>query len=1230
MVKRSGSGRGARVGRQQGTSSRKQRASSPALRKDLEPLMYHATSLQACGSNDEAAEVYAQVLQEQPDHWLALNNLAVVLDIAGDPGAEDLFRRVVKLAPGYADGWGNLGRFLQRKERYEEARAAYRQALSLDPNHKSASEGMRQLDSGALSAATDGEKAVDNLLVRIAVLQRQGHPEEALALLDQCRDRIPPVQWLVQRGQLLANAKRWPQAVDAFREALAADGSRWDALRGLAHTLSCSGRGKEVEAMAAAYDAKGDVFSASMLRGLPLVDQGKYGDAIECFRRAAAARPNEIDGHFYEGVCALKGGDNEAAESAFRRVLALNPDHGPSLNNLGNVLVGTGRLRDAVEVLERARKIYPDDVVLLNTLGLALTRLDRFAEAEPILKAAVAINKNFVEGWSNLAKAKLDSARPDEAEPLFRKAIEVSPDFPLARYNLGLSLFQLGRIEEAVSNLEETLRLDPAFAPAHHNLGMLCLLLGRYEQGWRHYQWRDSRQLMERAVRGWQPDTPPLPASIEGKWISLTGEQGIGDELFFLRFVPELKALGANIVYRPNSPKLKFLFEQMPFLDVVLEPQQVVAEGAVYDGLIGDLPYLLKMRDAAQAPPPVPIAADQARIAGFFLRWLQDLPPPYIGVCWRAGSKQSRQDAEYNEQYQKLYKELTLDDLIEALKGIPATFVVLQRNPLPGEVERFSAGVGRPVLDCSDLNDDLPEMLSALSCLDDILGVSNTNYHLRAGLGLKGRVLVPKHPEFRWMAEGDSSPWFPGFKVYREDLKRGWKPALAALRSDIVRDLELKASASVGTEPEPAAAVVAPDGTEAQIERRFAGVAIRGVDFLPLYRASLEDSDTLVPLWKLLRRAERALVLAERFVDSLDVPGERCECGVFRGFSALLAARLARRLGHEPVLTLIDSFEGLSQPTAADLRVTTTPNGSVVRETTYEAGHFATDVQHVRQVMAEFPATRILKGWVPQVFGQLPESRYAFVHLDLDLYEPIKAGLEYFFPRMADGGIIVNDDYASPGFPGAGKAWREFFEARGLAYEALATGQAVYVHRAGIDAGTEGTATISPAYAELNRDLHRTEPQYGTRGSRWADFVRALANDYGIKDVLDYGCGKQSLKAALPELDVRGYDPGIEELAAPPQPAGLVVCTDVLEHVEPEMLDNVLADLARLMKTAGFVAVNTRPASKSLADGRNAHLTVQPAEWWLARLRRHFDVLDSRDFDDGLILAAVVGPLAGQ
>ena len=145
---------------------------------------------------------------------------------------------------------------------------------------------------------------------------------------------------------------------------------------------------------------------------------------------------------------------------------------------------------------------------------------------------------------------------------------------------------------------------------------------------------------------------------------------------------------------------------------------------------------------------------------------------------------------------------------------------------------------------------------------------------------------------------------------------------------------------------------------------------------------------------------------------------------------------------------------------------------------------------------------------------------------------------------------------------------------------------------------------ISPEYAALNAELHQRKPGYGSKGKMWAPRVRELARKVGAATILDYGSGKGSLARVLDDLDVREYDPAVPGKDAAPEPADLVVCTDVLEHVEPGCLDAVIAHIASLAIKAALVAVACRPGKRELLDGRPDHLIVEPPEWWRNRLAR--------------------------
>lgn len=147
-------------------------------------------------------------------------------------------------------------------------------------------------------------------------------------------------------------------------------------------------------------------------------------------------------------------------------------------------------------------------------------------------------------------------------------------------------------------------------------------------------------------------------------------------------------------------------------------------------------------------------------------------------------------------------------------------------------------------------------------------------------------------------------------------------------------------------------------------------------------------------------------------------------------------------------------------------------------------------------------------------------------------------------------------------------------------------------------------ALISKDYLETQKILHAQPQGYGGKGARWVSTVLSVARQYGCGSILDYGCGRGSLGDAIllaTGTRCREYDPAIPGKDHQPSFADLVVCTDVLEHVEPAHLSATLDVLRRLARKAVFVVVCTRPSNKTLPDGRNAHLIVEGDAWWRAQ-----------------------------
>lgn len=148
---------------------------------------------------------------------------------------------------------------------------------------------------------------------------------------------------------------------------------------------------------------------------------------------------------------------------------------------------------------------------------------------------------------------------------------------------------------------------------------------------------------------------------------------------------------------------------------------------------------------------------------------------------------------------------------------------------------------------------------------------------------------------------------------------------------------------------------------------------------------------------------------------------------------------------------------------------------------------------------------------------------------------------------------------------------------------------------------------ISAEKKTVERMMHTAMAEYGASGHKQAGIVKQLMDGFKTVDVLDYGCGKQTLADAL-GCAIRGYDPAIPGLDTDPEPADIVVCTDVLEHIEEECLDEVLMHINDLTKKVGLLIINTAPSFKYLPDGRNFHICLHPPKWWLNKVNVHMDI----------------------
>ena len=569
---------------------------------------------------------------------------------------------------------------------------------------------------------------------------RGGRFREAARHLRKAVDVDPAnVDWRYDLAVALQKAERHADAAAEYRRVLETGGDAADALTNLALCLRALGRLHDAE-LAAERGAALAPGSAEALHNLGIVQDalGRPG-AITILERAAElsrGAPNVVNDL---GVALDRAGELERAESCFRQALAVDPRLRAARENLAGVLYAMGRL----------------------------------AESEALARALVADEPGSAEGHLRLALCRVCSGDLDAAAAAARRSVELAPT--ASSWNLlGQVLRECGDPEGAIAAIREALRLQPVFPEASLNLASALLASGRYGESWQAYANRPRKPaLPDGATALGTGDT----ASLAGKRVLLVSEQGPGDELFFLRYAPALRARGATLAYY-GDPRLAPLLESTRLFEAIAS-RDGAPPPADRAALVGDLPAILGEDEGTPRPPPLRFAADPGRLARLRSALAASGRPPYVAVTWQAGPAASRWEASSKGA---LFKRVPPQLFGAALGNVPATIVIVQRAAAVGDREAFAGALGRDASDLTVMSDDLEDLLALMAQVDEYVGVSNTNMHLRAAAGRAARVLDAAVGRMALgRSRGEESAWFRGFRIYRETAAAGWSQRARAV-----------------------------------------------------------------------------------------------------------------------------------------------------------------------------------------------------------------------------------------------------------------------------------------------------------------------------------------------------------------------------------------------------------------------------------------------------------------
>jgi tetratricopeptide (TPR) repeat protein len=500
--------------------------------------------------------------------------------------------------------------------------------------------------------------------------------------------------------------------------------------------------------------------------GAALRSQNRLAEAAVCYAEAVRLKPQYGDAYENLGDVLGQLGRLDEAVAACRQALQVNPNSPGAHNNLGVVLGKQENWDEAIAHYQEALQLRPNHVDARINLGNALLAKKQYAEAETWYRKALALEPHSAKGCYNLGIALAEQGRYAEAEASYREAVRLKPDYADVLSNLGNVLVEQGRVEEAVGCYESALKLRPADADAETQMAhaLALLTLGDYPRGFAEYEWRWKTKRFASSL-AYQPplwDGSPL----DGKTILLYAEQGLGDTVQFLRFVPLVKRCGGRVIVASQKPLVP-LFSACPWIDLVVAQGETLPDFDVRAPLMS-LPRILGTT-LATLPAQVPyLSAD----LGLVQRWREELaayPDFRIGVAWQ-GNPENPADR---------HRSFPLDRLapLAALPGVQ--LFSLQKGPGSEQIDQRAQRF--PLVELGSRLDEASgpfmDTAAVMMNLDLVISACTSLAHLAGALAVPVWIALKFAPEWRWLYHREDSPWYPTARLFRQPRPGDWAGA---------------------------------------------------------------------------------------------------------------------------------------------------------------------------------------------------------------------------------------------------------------------------------------------------------------------------------------------------------------------------------------------------------------------------------------------------------------------
>ena len=539
--------------------------------------------------------------------------------------------------------------------------------------------------------------------------------------------------------------------------------------------------------------------------GYVLLEQGHWLAASEQLEQAVgqAGADAAHEAHYLLGRAQAGAGRTAQALASFEAAARAKPDFAEPLEEGVRTLHQLQRHQEAADWARRLWAVRPSSFTrMLAATELALCGRD--AEAVEFVAGVIAEEPRNFDAAVLLFGSLLNLGRHAEALDEAQRVLALTGPDPGALVNVAVALEKLGRLEESLAHLDQALRLDPARRDAlvnrtgvltdllrvreaaeaaraalqrypedadlHWHLAIAHLLLGEFEPGWRESEWRNRSaayrgQDQDLGVPRWRGE------SLEGRAIFLYGEQGFGDNIQFVRFLPQVAQRAATVYLQVPAPLEPLMVEGLPGNCRLLRQGARLPEIQFHCPLMS-LPAVLGTR-LDNIPAAVPyLRADPERTRAWRERLAGDALN--VGVAW------SGKPSHVNDRN----RSMTLATF-RAIDAPGCRFVTVQ--PQLRDVDRETLAAWPQALDLGKELRDFADTAALVEALDLVISVDTGVAHLTGALGRPLWVLLPHAPDWRWMLEREDTPWYPTARLFRQPVAGNWDPVLARVRDELSR-----------------------------------------------------------------------------------------------------------------------------------------------------------------------------------------------------------------------------------------------------------------------------------------------------------------------------------------------------------------------------------------------------------------------------------------------------------